>query len=290
MANNIFKENPSAIREMNTSVITNFSKLKVSLFLIPLFFILAIILFIYSQGAFSIENYVQVQKSAFLFINAELSQFPNIIYNLTQLGDAMILLSLLTIFILYAPKLWEALLSASLVSALFSNVLKKIFAVPRPAALFDNTNFTIIGKTLTGHNSLPSGHSITIFTILTVLLYAFMPKKNTAKLAWSFGLVAIGLLLVFTRVGVGAHYPLDVISGSIIGYISGLTGIFICNNYKLWEWINSKKYYPIFILLFVICGGVLISKISKENLLIFYFALISLVFSLYKIITAYVKK
>jgi uncharacterized membrane protein YoaK (UPF0700 family) len=117
-----------------------------------------------------------------------------------------------------------------------------------------------------------------------------MPKKNTAKLAWSFGLVAIGLLLVFTRVGVGAHYPLDVISGSIIGYISGLTGIFICNNYKLWEWINSKKYYPIFILLFVICGGVLISKISKENLLIFYFALISLVFSLYKIITAYVKK
>ncbi|MCX6171720.1 MAG: phosphatase PAP2 family protein [Flavobacterium sp.] len=290
MANNIFKENPSAIREMNISIITNFSKLKVSLFLIPLFFILAITLFVYSQGAFSIDNYVQIQKSTFLFINAELSQFPNIIYNLTQLGDAMILLSLLTIFIIYAPKLWEALLSASLVSALFSNVLKKIFAVPRPAALFDNSSFTIIGKTLTGQNSLPSGHSITVFTILTVLLYAFMPKKWSAKLAWTLGIIAIGLLLVLTRVGVGAHYPLDVISGSIIGYISGLSGIFISNKYKLWYWINFKKYYPIFILLFVICCCVLISKINKENLIIFYLSLISFVVSLYKIITVYVKK
>ena len=290
MANNIFKENPSAISEMNTRVITNFSKLKVSFFLLPLFFILTIVLLVYSQGPFSIDNYVQIQKSAFLFINAKLSQFPNIIYNLTQLGDAMILLSLLTIFIIYAPKLWEALLSASLVSALFSNVLKKIFAVPRPAALFDNSSFTIIGKTLTGHNSLPSGHSITVFTILTVLLYAFMPKKWSAKLAWTLGIIAIGLLLVLTRVGVGAHYPLDVISGSIIGYISGLSGIFISNKYTLWYWINFKKYYPIFILLFVICCCVLISKINKENLIIFYLSLISFVVSLYKIITVYVKK
>lgn len=290
MVDKISKENQATTSVMNTNVMANFAKLKPSLFLIPLFFIIAIVFVLYRQGSFSIDNYVQVQKSAFLYINAELSQFPTIIYNLTQLGDALILLSLLTIFILYTPKLWEALLSASLVSALFSNVLKKIFSVPRPAAMLDNDSFTIIGKTLTGHNSLPSGHSITVFTILTVLLYAFMPKKWSNKLAWSIVVVAIGLLLVFTRVGVGAHYPLDVLSGSIIGYISGLAGIFISNKYKLWHWINDKKYYPIFILLFLICVGVLLSKINKEGLIIFYLSLLSLVVSLYKIITVYVKK
>lgn len=276
--------------QMNTNVSANFSKLKSSLLFLPLFFLIAIVLFLYSQNALSIDGYAQIQKHVFMAINAALSQFPSIIYNLTQLGDALILLAILTIFIIYAPKLWESLLSASLVSALFSNILKNIFAVPRPAAMFDNTTFTIIGKTLTGHNSLPSGHAITVFTILTVLLYAFMPKKRNYKFLWCLFIIGTGILLVLTRVGVGAHYPLDVTVGSIIGYLSGLLGIFISRKYKLWNWINNKKSYPFFMLLFLVCGVVLINKISKENLFIFYVSLASLVVSLYKIITIYVKK
>lgn len=285
-----FKVNLETNNIMNTNVISNYSKLKRSLFFLPIFLLLATVLFLYSEDALNIDGYVQIQRNCFFFINSKLSQFPNTIYNLTQLGDALIFLSLLSILILYVPKIWEALLSASLVSALFSNVLKNIFAVPRPAASFDNTTFTIIGKTLSGHNSLPSGHSITVFTVLTVLMFAFMPKKAFNKMVWFFILIIIGLLLVFTRVGVGAHYPLDVTVGSIVGYVSGLLGILISQKYKIWNWINHKKYYPIFIVLFLICCVVLINKISKENLIIFYLSLISLVISLYKIIYVYVKK
>ncbi|MCT6716620.1 phosphatase PAP2 family protein, partial [Staphylococcus aureus] len=88
--------------------------------------------------------------------------------------------------------------------------------VPRPAAVFDNNSFTVIGKTLSGHNSLPSGHSITIFTILTVLLFSFMPKKLNYKIIWITTFTFAGLMIAFTRVGVGAHYPLDVIAGGIL--------------------------------------------------------------------------
>jgi len=95
---------------------------------------------------------------------------------------------------------------------------------------------------------------------------------------------------VFTRVGIGAHYPLDVITGSVVGYISGLAGIFISQKYKIWSWINNKKYYPIFMLLFLVCCIAIINKIINENLIIFYFTLASLVASLYKIIKMYVKK
>ena len=275
---------------MNTSVTTNYSKLKLSLFFLPLFLLITIVLFLYSQDSLSVYEYPQIQKNCFFFINHNLGQYPNIEYNLTQLGDASILLSLLTIFIVYVPKVWESLLSASLVSAIFSNLLKNIFAVPRPSMVFDNNSFIIIGKKAIGHASLPSGHSITVFTTLTVLLFAFMPQKVKYKILWVFSIIIIGLIIVFSRVGVGAHYPLDVITGSIIGYISGLIGIFISRKYKIWNWINNKKYYPIFMLLILICCISLITKIINENLVIFYLTLICLLVSLYKIIYVFAKK
>ena len=275
---------------MNASVTTNYSKLKLSLFFLPLFLLITIVLFLYSQDSLNANKYIQIQKDCFFFINHNLGQYPNIIYNLTQLGDASILLSFLTIFFLYAPKIWESLLSASIVSLLFSSVLKNLFLVPRPSEVFDNHSFVIVGKTAVGFASLPSGHSITVFTTLTVLLFAFMPQKVKYKILWVFSIVIIGLIIVFTRVGVGAHYPLDVIIGSTVGYISGLIGIFISRKYKIWNWVNNKKYYHIFILLILICVISLITKIISENLIVFYLALISLFISFYKIIYVYTKK
>jgi membrane-associated phospholipid phosphatase len=275
---------------INTKAITNYSRLKPSLFVLPLCFLILIVLYLYIQRSLSVQNYIQIQKNCFFFLNSKLSQFPNTEYNLTQFGDALIFLSLLSIFILYAPKLWEALISASLVSAIFSDLMKITFTVPRPAAVFGINSFVIVGKALSGSNSLPSGHSITVFTTLTVLLFAFMPQKLTWKILWVLFLIITGLVLAFTRVGIGAHYPLDVITGGVVGYISGLTGIFINEKYKLWSWINNKKYYPILMLLFVACFIAIINKIMDENLIIFYFALAALVASLYKMTNMYVKK
>lgn len=290
MLNKFIKVNLETKNSMNKNVINNFSKLKPALFILPLFLLITIILFLYNQDALSVDRYIQIQKNCFFYLNSKLSEFPNTLFNLTQFGDELIMLSFLALFIVYAPKIWESLISASLVSAIFSVILKRIFAVPRPAAVFDNNSFVIIGKALTGHSSLPSGHSITVFTILTVLLFAFMPQKLKYKILWFFFIIIGGFILVFTRVGVGAHYPLDVIIGSVIGYISGLTGIFINEKYKIWNWVNNKKYYPIFILLFLISCISIISKIMNEHLIIFYFSLFSLVVSLYKIIYVYVKK
>jgi len=95
---------------------------------------------------------------------------------------------------------------------------------------------------------------------------------------------------VSSRVGVGAHYPLDVTTGSIIGYICGIIGIFISRKYKIWNWVSHKKYYPVFILLLLICGISLITKIIHEGLIIYYLTLICLLVSLYKITYAYIKK
>lgn len=275
---------------MNTIVIKNYSKLKPHLFILPSFFLIIIVLLLYQQGALGIDKYIEIQKNCFIFLNSKLSQFPKTAYNLTQLGDALVSLSFLSIFMIYAPKFWESLISSSLISCIISYSLKEIFAVPRPAAVFDHNSFTIIGKTLTGHNSLPSGHSITVFTILTVLMFAFMPQKLKNKILWFIFIITLGLIFVFSRVAVGAHYPLDVIIGGTIGYISGLLGIFINKKYRIWTWINHKKYYPVIMLFFLFGCVALVGRILDDNLIIYYLSLTTLIISLYRIVTIYVKK
>lgn len=275
---------------MNVKVINNYSGLKPCLFSLPIYLLAAITLFLYHKDSLHTDKYVQIQRDNFFFINYNLGQFPDIIYNLTQLGDASIILSVLSIFILYAPKIWEALISASLSSLVFSVGLKNIFRVPRPAVVFDNNCFVIIGKKAVGYASLPSGHSITVFTTFTVLLFAFMPERLPYKILWVISTIMAGLIIAFTRVGVGAHYPLDVIIGSIIGYISGLAGIFISRKYSIWAWINNKKYYPIFMLLLLACFVSLISQIINKNLIILYFVLICLIVPFYKMAYAFIKR
>lgn len=275
---------------MNSKVIYNYSKLTSYLFFIPIFSLLLIVLFLYAKDSLSVDKYVLIQKNYFFFINSKLSMFPNIIYNLTQLGDFIIISSLLSFLFINTPKLWDSLLSASIISAIFSRVLKDFFAIPRPAQFYDNYSFTIIGKSLHGFNSLPSGHSITIFTALTLVAFAFMPQKTSTKIIWFCFIIFTGLLLASTRVGVGAHHPLDVLVGSIIGFIAGIIGIFMSRKFNIWTWISNIKYYPVFILFFLICTIVLITKIVHENLFIYYFTLTVLIVSLYKIIYVYIKK
>jgi membrane-associated phospholipid phosphatase len=275
---------------LNTHVINNFNNLKLTALIFPLLLLLFIAVYFFTNDAFTVEAYVQSQKDFFLYLNSNLSKFPSLQYNLTQLGDVLIFLPFLAIFMVYAPKFWESLITSLIVSAVFTNLLKKLFAVPRPAAIFDNDSFVIIGKTLKGHNSLPSGHSIATFTVLASVLFAFMPIKLKYKITWFIFILFTGLVIAFTRVGVGAHYPIDVVVGSIIGYISALTGIFINKKFNLWTWLTNKKYYFISIILFAIGAVALILKIVNVNLIIFYFSLISLMATLFVITYIYVKK
>lgn len=275
---------------MNSRIARNFSQLKPFSLVFPVILLVMIALILYLQNSLNTVSYIEIQKKYFLSINSELSRFPNLIYNLTQLGDAFVLLSIISIFIVLAPKIWQAIIPASVFSLLFSQVFKKLFSVPRPAEIFEPESFNIIGKTLVGFSSLPSGHSITIFTVITVLMFGFMPKDFIKKMFWFLLIILLGFTAAFTRVGVGAHHPLDVICGSITGYICGLLGIFTMRKINFFKWIEQKKWYPFFMVVFSVGIVIFITKIKAENLLVYYIAVIGLAASLYKIIKDYVQK
>ena len=277
--------------KLNNNVTDNFINLKLGVLIPPflLLFLFGFYFVFFNEGGSYIEMYVTSQKESFFYINAKLSQFPNLQFNLTQLGDVLLFFPLITVFIVYAPKLWGALLTSAIISLVVAFTLKKTFAVPRPAAMFDHDSFVIIGKTLSGRTSLPSGHSIATFIVISILLVAFMPKENKHKIIWSFFMLTLGFVITFSRVGVGAHYPLDVIIGSTIGFIVAIIGIKINNKVSWWAWIKNKKYYPIFMLLLPIWIFLIIKKIQVNNLPIFYFSIFSLAVTFYLITNDYVK-
>lgn len=275
--------------KLNDRVKDNFKEVKPWFAISPLLLLILGILYInhISKGNFS-ETYSALQQDWFLSLNGILSQTPGLQHNITQLGDVIIFFPLISIFIIYAPKLWESLLTSSILSGLVSVVMKKLFAIPRPASVYDNESFTIIGQKLIGNHSFPSGHSIATFVIITVLLYAFMPSRKIRRFFWIIPVILVGLIIAFSRVGVGAHYPLDVVAGSLIGYIVSVIGISINNQTNWLKSIHTKKYKTVTAVIILIWMGLIIPKIIATNLVIFYVALFSLIITLYLILKSYV--
>ncbi|NME97617.1 phosphatase PAP2 family protein [Aneurinibacillus aneurinilyticus] len=62
-------------------------------------------------------------------------------------------------------------------------------------------------------SSFPSGHAVSSFVSMYVL-YRLFPKS----IRWT---LPCALIMAYSRIYVGVHYPLDVIGGAIIGIIAG---------------------------------------------------------------------
>lgn len=274
----------------NVSIEDNFQQVRLNQLFVPIILFTMIFCFFVCtmQGSF-VNTYVESQKGLFLKLNDILSIYPNLAYNITYLGDALVLFPFMFIFLFIKPKLWEAILTASLFTLITSALLKLIFAVPRPAAMINMETFTIMGRPNILHTSLPSGHAMTAFMVISILLYAFMPKKISSRIIWTTLLITIGLIIGFSRVVVGAHYPLDVVVGCILGYIMAIFGIKITTKLNWLNWLKNRKFYPIIMLIFSIWGYLISLKLIKHNMVIFYLSLSALIVTFFVIIYKYVK-
>lgn len=134
---------------------------------------------------------------------------------ITSLGNAgwfWILLSLIFLCFKKTRKAGLAGLLALLLCFVVTNIgLKNIVARMRPYNRFDDI-FPLIAHPK--DFSFPSGHSASSFAAASAYL-RFLP--NPARIIF----IVLAVLIALSRLYLGVHYPTDVISGIIIGLLSG---------------------------------------------------------------------
>lgn len=89
--------------------------------------------------------------------------------------------------------------------------LKHLFGRPRPFEVID-----AIQRSPAGGFSFPSNHAVSMFAMAFFMSYFF------PKLRWLFFTIAI--LVSYSRIYNGVHYPSDIIFGFVIGTLFGIAG------------------------------------------------------------------
>lgn len=140
--------------------------------------------------------------------------------NTTILGDTLLALALLSLFVRRRPEVIWALLIAAVFATFWVHGLKPFFGHPRPPAVIPGDIINIIGVRL-GGNSFPSGHTTTAFVLAGVICH----MRIHALLSWIALLLAT--LAGISRAVVGAHWPMDILAGAFGGWITAFIGVLL---------------------------------------------------------------
>ena len=114
---------------------------------------------------------------------------------------------------------------------LIINMLKHAIARDRPFLVIEDTH-RLVGKS--GSGSMPSAHAANWFAATMVALIYYR------RSLWF--MLPGALLVSFSRVYTGAHYPSDVLIGAILG--AGYAAALVWWLEALWRWVG-QKWFPL---------------------------------------------
>jgi len=145
--------------------------------------------------------------------------------NISHLGSIFFWVFLAAlVFFRKDKKLFFELAAGLLLAGIISGGLKIAVNRPRPFDALANVHLLDPKP----DPSFPSNHSANAF------LGAGIFYKNLKKFKIFFYVLAV--LVVFSRIYVGAHYPSDVIAGAFLGWLS----FWIVSKYRLGEKISKR--------------------------------------------------
>jgi membrane-associated phospholipid phosphatase len=173
-----------------------------------------------------------LDRPIFLAVNAALARVASdtVLMSATILGQGQVAVALLTPALWRAPRVMAAGLFATPLALLLTHVPKRLLGVPRPSLALEPGSFHQLGIVLANHNSMPSGHAITAFLVAGVVVFGSDRAGPRLRVALPLALAA--LLVAASRIGVGAHWPSDVLVGAALGGASGLAGAWLAGRWR----------------------------------------------------------
>ncbi len=174
----------------------------------------------------AIVYFCKLNVSLFYAINSSSKHIGMLWAHITILGDGLLAAILMLPFLRKHHKIVWAMLWTALIFNLILHGLKEGLNVPRPPKLLPHDTFFIIGPALKQH-AFPSGHTATAAAVAGVI--AFGLKNRGLQLSLFAAATMVGL----SRIGVGVHWPTDVLAGLSIGWISAWLGWIISNEIKI---------------------------------------------------------
>lgn len=173
------------------------------------------------------DNLINLDTKLFFLINGLENKYLDIItQGISWITEAAFLWFLISIFIFIFSKKERKrkimlILFGLLVNSWIVNVfLKILFFRERPFYALDGVR--VLGK-IWENSSFPSGHVAASVLALIVIFYLFKIRR---KLLITTAIIFI-ILLGFSRVYAGMHYPSDILAGGVVGIISGIIVIWI---------------------------------------------------------------
>ena len=168
----------------------------------------------------NIEDFA-VNKELFKLLQSYHSEYLDAFFVLFQyLGKGYVVVFILIFLWFYKREYFRQFLVSSIVCAIILILLKYIISAPRPASMLNNVRLLIPLY----RYSFPSGD----VAVTSLMLLFFFKKVGYVSRSL---LVVYWLLISYGRIYLGVHFPLDIIGGLFVSYIS----IIIAN------WWNNNR-------------------------------------------------
>lgn len=159
----------------------------------------------------------------FILLNSFHTPTLNQVFNsITFIGDGLFSIIVSFFILIFAKKhtkLALIVMVAYLSSGIVAQIFKAIIYAPRPSLYFKLHEYKYYIDTFAtsraGANSFPSGHSASVFALVTV--FSVYCKRKYI----SFCLIVIGILAGYSRIYLAHHFLIDVLAGMILGLLFG---------------------------------------------------------------------
>ena len=151
-------------------------------------------------------------RPIFLWVNGiKWPPLDRIMLSLTHFGNGMVAALLVLLLAPFRRDLTIRTAVAMLVAGILTSLIKENMSLPRPPAVFGDA-VQVLGSKMMG-KSFPSGHTSTVFALACSL------RGVTSNRVYRVVLI-MAALVGLSRVYIGAHFPIDVVFGALLGWFS----------------------------------------------------------------------